>query len=285
MAKSAIEKFIKNYVRNKKVNAAPKGYEAWLRKNGYDPTEELSENVGKAHAENAKLTAELSNTLSDSGLSYSGYAKYLKSELDRKKSRSIKDAIEGYIKTDSTNKKNYLKEIERQEAIRLEEERAAEEKRLEEEKKAQENAIKEAKAAAENAAKKEAEILEKEEKFKNKLMKEVESKIKSLTTIDYNQAYTCAIEMGLDEKNAQSIAKSVTDAKRSSAINQVTEAIISKRLSMNQAKEYAKRLGLSNEDANALAEFAFKTNESVGDIVSQEDYLDYLREQINKNNQ
>ena len=272
MAKSAIEKFIKNYVRNKKVSDSSDGYEAWLRKNGYDPTADFSESIGKANAENEKRSMRLSESLSDVGLSKSGYASYLKEELAKNKTGSLENAIEDYIKTDSSNKRSYQKEAERLEAIRVEEE-----------KKARENAIKEAEKAAEKAAKKEAEILEKEEKFKTQLMKEIESKIKAMTTIDYNQAYTYAIHMGLDEQNAESIAKSVTEAKRSSAIDQVTEAIISKRLTKNQAMEYAKRLGLSNEDANDLAEFAFKTNESVGDIVSQEDYLDYLREQINKN--
>ena len=40
-------------------------------------------------------------------------------------------------------------------------------------------------------------------------------------------------------------------------------------------------LGLSEKDAGALADFAFKTNESVADIVSQDKYLDYLQNQIN----
>ena len=50
----------------------------------------------------------------------------------------------------------------------------------------------------------------------------------------------------------------------------------------NQAKQYALKLGLSEEDAKVLAEFAFTVNQSTSDIVN-EDYLNDLREQIKNN--
>ena len=64
----------------------------------------------------------------------------------------------------------------------------------------------------------------------------------------------------------------------------VARAIVEKRMTMNQARLYALSLGLSDEDAEKLAEVAFKTNESVGDITAFEDYLDYLRDKSNKTN-
>ena len=90
--------------------------------------------------------------------------------------------------------------------------------------------------------------------------------------------------MGLDEKNAESLAKTTTEIARSNAMTRVTEAIISKGLTMTQAREYALGLGLSESDAEALAELAFKANESVGDITSYKEYLDYLKNKANNNN-
>ena len=98
-----------------------------------------------------------------------------------------------------------------------------------------------------------------------------------MSTIDYNKAYKYAIELGLDEASAEKIAKNVTEARRSEAITKVTGEIISKRLTSSQAEKYALALGLCEEDAKALGELAFKTNESVGDIVSGNGYLESLK--------
>lgn len=273
MAKSAIEKFISSYIRNIKINSSKEGYEAWLRKNGLDPTVELSDRVAEAYTEKAKISSPYSSTaeaLAESGLSRSGYAKYLEEAAGKTKNAKVSEAIGEYLKTDNTNKLSYDKELE-----------ALEEIRLNEEKKAEEKAKAEAEKIAAEAAKKEQELIKKEAQFKEKLIKNAKAKIEAMTTIDYDKAYKYATEMGLDERSAKDIAKSVTDAKRSAAIAKITNAIISKHLTKNQTREYAIMLGLSEKDASALADFAFKTNESVADIVSQDKYLDYLQNQIN----
>ena len=324
MARSAIEKFISAYIRNKKISETEEGYEAWLRKNGLDPTARLSEKVGEAYAENEKAASfhsSVAEALAERGLSQSGYARYLKEATEAKKNAGIEKAIQSYIGTDSDNKAEYSRELERREAIRVAEEKKAEEARIMAEKKAEEERLKEKKKAeeerqkaekkaeeerlkaekkaeeerlkaekkaeeeskkkaenaAKEAAKKEKEILEREEKIKKQLEKEAEAGIKSMSTIDYNKAYKYAFEIGLDEASAERIAKKVTEARRNDAISKVTNAIISKRLTMNQAKEYASALGLGEEDAKALGELAFRTNESVGDIVSGGGYLDTLQ--------
>ena len=297
MAKSAIEKFISNYLRNKKISESEEGYEAWLRKNGVDPTAELSDRIGKSYAESEKASSDYSSVkeaLAENGLTNSGYAKYLGERALARRDDGIESAIQSYLGSDAANKKEYSNELERQEAIRLEEKMKAEEERLkaeekakEEAKKAEEKALEEAKKAAEKAAaeaaKKEEESLKREEKIRDQLLKEAESQIKSMSTIDYEKAYKYAIEIGLDRTSAEKIAKTITEERRSSAIEKVSNAIVSKRLTMNQTKEYALSLGLSEEDATNLGELAFRANESVGDIVSQDDYLDYLRELVEKN--
>ena len=384
MAKSTIEKFISNYLRNKQISQSREGYEAWLRKNGVDPTAQFSDSVGKATSEierDASIYSTTAEALSGTGLSKSGYADYLGDALKEKSQKKIGTAIENYLKTETDNQLGYSDELERRENARIAAEKKAEEERIKaeakaeaerkkaEEKaeaeriKAEEKAKKEAEKAAEKAAKEEAERIKAEEKaeaerikaeqkaaekaakeeaaklaaeakaeaerikaeekaeaerqkaeqkakeeaikaaeklenqaekeeaaalksyqkVKDQLIKETQSRLSALGVINYDEAYEYAISSGLDESDAKSVAKNVTEVARNEAMVKITNAIVSKRLSMNQAKEYALALGLSEEDATTLGELAFKTNESVGDIVSQQNYLDYLREQANKN--
>ena len=279
MAKSEIEKFIKNYLRNKMISESKEGYESWLRKNGIDPTARLSDSIGAAYAEKEKTGSKHSSvaeSLSSSGLSKSGYAAYLDSSMNKRLNGRLTDAIESYLTSDLKNRTAYSSELEKQESIRkAEEEKAA--------KTAEKEALAAAKKAAEEAAKKEAEILKKEEAFRQQMIKDAKEKIDSLPTIDYDAAYKSATEAGLDEASAEKLAKEMTVKKRNALLEKVTSAIFSRHYTGSQAKNYAIALGLSEEDASALADIAYKANESVGDITSEKEYLDYLRGQLNFN--
>ena len=300
MAKSKLKEFIQSYLASLKPQTKKKGYEAWLRQNSTDGKAELSEAIGKIYAESEKYGSDYSEaaeSVRSAGLKNSGYAKYLEKNALLSDTQKIENALNSYIGLNSQNALGYEKEIKRLEAERLaEEKKAAELKAKEEaekikaEEKAEADRIKK-----ENEAKKEAEKLaeaaekEKEENRKayenamKEIYKRVEEEFKSSGISDYEKAYSYARNMGLSEEDAKHLAKTSTDSARNSKINKVTSAILTKRLTMNQAKEYALTLGLSEEDAQTLAEFAFKANESVTDMVSQESYLDYLREQASKN--
>ena len=141
MAKSSIEKFISADIRNKKLSETKKGYEAWLRKNGIDPTAELSDSIGKAYAENEKSISHASSTaeaLAESGLSKSGYAKYIKEATEERKAAKVGKTVQTYLAADQDNKAVYSDELDRLEAKRLAEEKKAEEERQKAEKKAEE---------------------------------------------------------------------------------------------------------------------------------------------------
>ena len=148
MAKSEIEKFIKNYLRNKMISESKEGYESWLRKNGIDPTGRLSDSIGAAYAEKEKTGSKHSSvaeSLSSSGLSKSGYAAYLDSSMNKRLNGRLTDAIESYLTSDLKNRTAYSSELEKQESIRkAEEEKAA--------KTAEKEALAAAKKAAEEAA-------------------------------------------------------------------------------------------------------------------------------------
>ena len=259
-----------------KPKAKKKGYAEWIAENGKDPIASLSESVGKISAENERQLSPYSKaetSLSGIGLSGSGYARYLKEVSGESGAESIEKAVGSYLATDTKNKKGYEAELIRREN---EEKKAAELL-------AKEEARKEAENLAKAEAKANDEKLKAEEKRMTEIYKKVKEGLSAADYVDYGKAYEYAIGLGLGESDAEYLAKTYTEAARNAKINKVTSAIVSKRYSMNQAREYALTLGLSREDAEALGEFAFKTNESVTDIVTQESYLDYLREQYNKN--
>ncbi len=281
----SIEKFIKNYINNKKISESQEGYEAWLRKNGISPLAKLSEDTSRASADYKRAASPYGSTaerLAENGLSGSGYAKYLDGALRGKKNAAFENAISDYLKTDSENRVGYENELSRLEEIRIAEEKKAEEERLKAEKKAEEERLKAEEKALEKAEKEKAEILKKEEAEAKKKYNDAKSYLEKSAIIDYSKAYSHALEMGLSEEDAAYLAKSTTEAARNAAIIKVTNAIISKTLTMKQTKRYALALGLSEEDAQALAELAFKTNESVRDIATNENYLDSLRQKANQ---
>ena len=254
MSLSKLEKFIKAYVNNKKLSETEEGYSAWLRKNGVSGKVALNESISKATSEHKRATHPTSSAaeaLLENGLSKSGYAEYLSDLSLEKQNKGIEDGIRGYLEDNAKNASLFKKD----------------------------KAIAEEKTARDEAAR-----LENEEKAKKKLYDSAKRGLEKAGTIDYDEAYAYAIEMGVDEENAKKLASVTTKVARENAIYRVTRAIVEKRMTMNQARLYALSLGLSDEDAEKLAEVAFKTNESVGDITAFEDYLDYLRDKSNKTN-
>ncbi|MBR5139618.1 MAG: hypothetical protein IKV16_01060, partial [Clostridia bacterium] len=254
--------------------------------------------------------------LSKTGLSKSGYAGYLGELIKKDSGESVKKAIDDYLSTDSKNKSAFDTEILRREEERAaaqkkeaekkaKEEAKAESERLKAEAKAEAERLKaEAKAEAERIkaeqeakkqAEKEAEDLAKDaekeaqandkryEELMKKVYKETEAALKSNKTTSFDIAYDYAIKQGLDEKSAADLAKSTTEQAINDATNKVISAIVSRFMTSKQAKEYALTLGLSQKDADILGEFAYKLNESASDIVSDENYLNNLREQIKQN--
>lgn len=318
MKKTGLKNFIEDYVRKNLTAKKQSGYAAWLRENGIDPTSTLADEIGKAYAKSERSLSKngtAAEALAESGLSGSGYAGYLKEMVEKKRSSDVKGALDDYLNTASKSQSSYAdyaakleaqraaeekkeaeakaKEEAKKEAERIKAEEKAEKERIKaeqkaeaERKKAEEKAEKEAKAAAEKlakeAAKAEAEKKKKEEQMMEKLYKETKSAIESSKMTSYDEAYDYAIKKGLDESTASELAKTTTDAIRTAAQNKVIDAIISRYMTENQAKQYALKLGLSEEDAKVLAEFAFTVNQSTSDIVN-EDYLNDLREQIKNN--
>ena len=115
-----------------------------------------------------------------------------------------------------------------------------------------------------------------------KRIKEAKSNLLSSGMTDYNAAYNAAIEMGIPQDEAKSIAKQSTDKAIREARLKVISAIVNKRFGGAQAREYATALGLSGELAEELYELAEATNREI-DLGNAEGYLEYLKTLAAKN--
>ena len=87
------------------------------------------------------------------------------------------------------------------------------------------------------------------------------SAIQKANTLNTEDAYAIAISKGLDEELATEASRIATEANRRKIYDKVTEEIMRKNLTSDEAREYARSLGLSESDANTLSDYAHKMNE------------------------
>lgn len=105
--------------------------------------------------------------------------------------------------------------------------------------------------------------------------------VKSLTeanVMDYDEAYNLAVSMGLGEEGAALAAKAANDAVRKKRRASVLSVIVNRNYNYKQTVAYATSLGLSEQEATELGEYADLIN-SQGYYT--QDYLDYLKDKLN----
>ncbi|MBQ8720376.1 MAG: hypothetical protein IJY65_05025 [Clostridia bacterium] len=104
--------------------------------------------------------------------------------------------------------------------------------------------------------------------------------IKKSKMLVYNDAYIYAINQGLSDADAAAAAKSGTDAAVSAVRESVIDSVINERLTYEETKSLAASLGLGEEDAERLGEFAREyTGYYKDNGISYSDYLkDKLKE-------
>lgn len=109
------------------------------------------------------------------------------------------------------------------------------------------------------------------------------SAVKGITdagVMDYDEAFDLAVTMGLGEENAALAAKAATDATRKKARASVLSVIVNQRYNYKQTIAYATSLGLSEKEAEELAQYAEKINSS---SYYTQDYLEYLKNKLQQN--
>lgn len=108
----------------------------------------------------------------------------------------------------------------------------------------------------------------------SKAYKNVVNTISNEGIVDYEKAYTYAVNAGLSEENAKLAAETASEIARRNLKQSAMKTIISRYFNTNQAREYALALGLSSEDAKELAEYASTINKY---SHYDSDYLEYLK--------
>ena len=271
-----LENYIKKYLRNKRIAETDAGYSAWLRKNGVTDDVRLTDEAIKRSAENERLIRKRgtqSESIVSSGLGESGYAGYLGDlalERAENSDKRVSAALRAYRDA------GYAGFVE----SRLDAEREAYDYERVAEAEAEAESIRKREEAEKNAIRAE----EKKETERKSMLKTARTRLEDSAIIDIERATKLAMDIGLDEADARALAESTTKVARENAISKVLSAIVNKRYTKNQAREYASWLGLSDEDIDALAETAFKNNESPADITSYEEYLEYLENKIKNSN-
>ena len=206
----------------------------------------FSEAVSRAITENKKSDTgygDIAESLASAGLSESGYADYLKERGNKALIKDLSAAENEKELSEARDDVHYREELQRLENERLE------------------------------AEKKEQERLEKEAKEIEKLKKTVASFASANSVVDFEILYDYAISLGLSEDDAKAVSESsvasIKEKIRTNNIEKTRKVIISERLTKPQAYSYAISLGLSEEDAMALSEFAYKMNQDAEYIVGQ----------------
>lgn len=116
-------------------------------------------------------------------------------------------------------------------------------------------------------------------------LKKYEKAIKSIQSDNlaaYSAAYDRALSFGLDDESAKKAATEASSAVKSTLRQKLLSEIATKRMTSEMTRAYALTIGLDEEVADELAEYAHKLNESVDSDGMTESYLDYLKKLLNK---
>ncbi len=96
--------------------------------------------------------------------------------------------------------------------------------------------------------------------------------------VNLEDAFSYALAAGLDNESAALLAKTVSDREKKRLRDSALDAIIKNKFNKKQAHEYALSLGLGEDVAKELAEYAYTMNSSA---YYSSDYLDYIKDKAN----
>ena len=123
--------------------------------------------------------------------------------------------------------------------------------------------------------------LDKIEGDRLKLYERAVKSIESDGLASYGDALKKALSLGLDEESARKAATEATGAVKATLRQKLLTEIATKRLTSEATRAYALTVGLDEDVANELAEYAHRLNESTDSDGMTERYLDYLKNLLN----
>jgi hypothetical protein len=124
--------------------------------------------------------------------------------------------------------------------------------------------------------------LDKVEQEREKLYSGAVKSIRSDKLTSFNAALKMALSLGLDEQSAKKAATEATDAVKAELHQKLLGEIATKRMTSEVTRAYALTIGLDEQVADELAQYAHKLNESTGSEGMTESYLEYLKNLLKK---
>ena len=225
-----LEDFVKSYIQNKELSSSAEDYRSWLSQNGIDSEKIYAESIRDITGDYKQAKSEygsLAESLSNLGLTASGYSDYLNSKAYSEMQKRKEGARAKYVENERKNREGYSDYI--------------------------------------------AGITKKD--YSN--YTDVVNSISNAGILDYDEAYNFALQEGLSGSTAELAARTATDMVKRKRRESVIKTIISNSFGRTQAREYALAVGLSEDEAAELAEYADKINR---ENYYSSDYIEYLKD-------
>lgn len=224
-----LEDFVKSYIQNKEYSSSKEDYSNWLLQNGINSKKIYADSIRDITGDYERAKSEygsLAESLSNLGLTASGYSDYLSGKAYSDMQKRKEGAREKYAENERKNRQGYSDYI--------------------------------------------AGITKKE--YSN--YTDVVNSISNAGILDYEEAYNFALQEGLSGSSAELAAKTANDMVKRKRRESALKTIITNSFGRTQAREYALAVGLSEDEAEELAEYANKINR---EAYYSSDYIEYLK--------
>ena len=224
-----LEDFVKSYIRNKEYSSSEEDYRTWLSQNGIDSEKIYADSIRDITSDYKQAKSEygsLAESLSNLGLTASGYSDYLNGKAYSEMQKRKEGARKNYAENEHKNRQGYSDYV--------------------------------------------AGIAKKS--YSN--YTDVVNSISNAGILDYDEAYSFALQEGLSGSAAELAAKTANDMVKRKRRESALKTIISNSYGRTQAREYALALGLSEVEAEELAAYADKINR---ESYYSSEYIEYLK--------
>lgn len=226
--KTTLSDFIKSYLENLEIKHKKESYSDWVKSSGINSERIYKDALRDAETDYKRAGAEygsLAERLSQNGLSASGYSDYINSSAYAEMQKRKSDALKGYSENEAKNLSGYQSYVSG-----IDKEISKETKDY-------------------------LSLLTSLNKDGSDLYMETVSTVEKYGIIDYDTAYGMALKAGLSEEDARSAAELSTALTRRALKTKIIEAAIKDNMDGDEARAYAKSLGLNDEDADEIYEY------------------------------
>ena len=231
----SLEDFIKTYLENQAIANTKESYESWAKKNAINSKSLYSTRLADAKTDYMKSKSEygkLGEALAKNGLSASGYSDYISSRAYSDYQKAKDSAFSEYSENERKNLRDY---------------------------EAYTSAIDD----KNNSLVKDylGYLVKLDKTEDNSVYIDTITNIGKQNITDYETAYKIALESGLDEKLAASVAEIGTSIVKNSIKTKVMDSVVKHSMTEEEARQYALSLGLDSESAEQIAAYAKSIND------------------------